>query len=368
MEVITSKVKLISNSCFANHNFILCENGDLFSFGKNDFGQCGLGHTDDVKVPTKVMNNPNIVSIQLGVYHSFILESNGDLYVCGMNLNEEFGCQYDINITTFVKLAKDVKRVRTSKFTMIQTTDDKIFFLGVFLNQMNSTFTEIKIEGVESFHLGSDHCFFLKKNGEVFVLGSNYSGQIGLAFEFNYSFFPHLLMTDKNVFDVCCGWENSFILTRDEESKTILKSIGTNSNGALGVGEQTEDYFQIFTVSDFPNIRSVHCGNNHTIILLENGDVYSTGSNEDGELCLGNNKDVFSFTKINLSSIVSVATGSKHSIFLNSSGEIFVGGSNEWGQLGIGSEENCSTPVKLDLKGVNLLQNSNTLEGQTNLN
>lgn len=84
---------------FINHIKIELENGDLYSFGNNYFGQLGRDKLEsDDNLPTKILNNKNIKSIVLGEYHSFYLESNfsiyfhlifdkiqenGDLYGCG---------------------------------------------------------------------------------------------------------------------------------------------------------------------------------------------------------------------------------------------------------------------------------------------
>ena len=56
----------------------------------------------------------------------------------------------------------------------------------------------------------------------------------------------------------------------------------------------------------------------------ENGKVFSTGCNQDGQLGLGDNKNRIEFTKINISEIIQISTGSKHSIFLNSKKKLFI--------------------------------------------
>ena len=62
------------------------EDGDVYSFGNNEYGQCGVGNNDKtILAPTKIMNNPNITSIVLGIHNSFYVEKNGDLYGCGLN-------------------------------------------------------------------------------------------------------------------------------------------------------------------------------------------------------------------------------------------------------------------------------------------
>ncbi len=49
--------------CGRNHSFILKESGELFAFGGNDYGELGLGDNDNRNVPTLLMIDNNIVSI-----------------------------------------------------------------------------------------------------------------------------------------------------------------------------------------------------------------------------------------------------------------------------------------------------------------
>ena len=69
-------LKRHQTSCFAYHTIIQIENGDLFAFGKNDKGQCGLGNKAELKEPQKIKENANLKSIILGMNNSFLLESN----------------------------------------------------------------------------------------------------------------------------------------------------------------------------------------------------------------------------------------------------------------------------------------------------
>ena len=50
---------------------------------------------------------------------------------------------------------------------------------------------------------------------------------------------------------------------------------------------------------------------------LEDGNVYGSGYNSEGQLGLGNDSNVNVFTKLNLSSITQITTGCNHSIFIN---------------------------------------------------
>eukprot|EP00759_Apiculatamorpha_spiralis_P032647 PhF_6_TR3411/c0_g1_i1/m.4926 len=64
--------------------------GNVASWGKNNHGQCGLGHTQYVSEPTLILPGkmPMIVAIAAGANHTVLLASTGAVLTCG---NGEFG-------------------------------------------------------------------------------------------------------------------------------------------------------------------------------------------------------------------------------------------------------------------------------------
>ena len=48
-------------------------NEDLYSWGWNEHGNCGLGHTENVLTPTKVLETETVIKCFAGSGHSFAL-------------------------------------------------------------------------------------------------------------------------------------------------------------------------------------------------------------------------------------------------------------------------------------------------------
>eukprot|EP01091_Cochliopodium_minus_P009339 TRINITY_DN2284_c0_g1_i2.p1 TRINITY_DN2284_c0_g1~~TRINITY_DN2284_c0_g1_i2.p1 ORF type:complete len:249 (+),score=62.09 TRINITY_DN2284_c0_g1_i2:49-747(+) len=159
------------------------ENGDLFSFGENDHGQCGKGDKYNIITPIKIMNNPNVMSIILGKGNSFLLEKNGDLYACGGNEEGRLGTGNNDDKYTFIKVESNVKCVCASyHFTLIQKDDGNVYFSGKCekMGLESKVFTLIEIQSVTSFSCGRDHAIFIDQRGEVWGMGSNEYGQLGI--------------------------------------------------------------------------------------------------------------------------------------------------------------------------------------------
>ena len=75
-------------------------------------------------------------------------------------------------------------------------------------------------------------------------------------------------------------------------------------------------------------------------VLTEEGRIYSCGSNDYGQLGLGNNNDVNTLTKINFKQkIKSIVTGRWSLYVLTEESQIYSCGCNDNGQLGLGNDD-----------------------------
>ena len=61
------------------------QNGEVYSWGKNEYGECGVGNTEIQKVPAKVKNIDNVESIIDGMY---LKSSDGKLYALNGDTNK----------------------------------------------------------------------------------------------------------------------------------------------------------------------------------------------------------------------------------------------------------------------------------------
>lgn len=75
------------------HSFAITASGTVFGWGRNDYGQLGLGHTDNKANPTllKSLRSQNIRYIGAGKYHSIALTSDGGVFSFGSNMYGQCG-------------------------------------------------------------------------------------------------------------------------------------------------------------------------------------------------------------------------------------------------------------------------------------
>jgi alpha-tubulin suppressor-like RCC1 family protein len=75
------------------HSMMLCQNGLLFSCGKNDDGVLGVGDTVDRSTPNLIMglSDKNVYSIAAGVYHNLAITDEGRLFSWGKGWYGQLG-------------------------------------------------------------------------------------------------------------------------------------------------------------------------------------------------------------------------------------------------------------------------------------
>ena len=94
---------------------VTLDDGRVFSFGRNNRGQLGLGDKTARSTPTIVtaFHDETIVAAAMGSFHTIFLDSNGRVYSCGRNADGELGLgdKTGRSIPTLLADAFDGKRV-----------------------------------------------------------------------------------------------------------------------------------------------------------------------------------------------------------------------------------------------------------------
>jgi len=79
---------VVSFACGWSFSLALLSNGDVYSFGLNEEGQCGFPKGSEnaiVRTPTKIPDIPPIRSIEAGSSNSMLIDVDGNLWMIGSN-------------------------------------------------------------------------------------------------------------------------------------------------------------------------------------------------------------------------------------------------------------------------------------------
>ena len=183
-------------------------------------------------------------------------------------------------------------------------------------------------------------------DGYLYSFGHNYFGQLGFG-NTTTSYFPKRVESLENIDFIECGYKNSICKTLNNQ----IYCWGDNTYGQLGVGDILDSFIQNTPLvsTNWPNdIVDMKCGAYHTLVLTFNGDVYSCGINENGELGRETEDDLsFNLGKIDFeSTITRLECGEYYSKCIDINHNLFVFGDNEYGQLGLGDTNNRNKPIK----------------------
>ena len=181
-----------------------------------------------------------------------------------------------------------------------------------------------------------------KVTGKVLTCGQGEMGQLGLGEDVMEKTRPALVEAVKNAVMVRAGGMHVVVLDRDG----VVYSFGCNDEGALGrtTAEQEEEFEPGKVSLPAPGVQ-LTAGDSHSGCLLKDGRVFIWGTfrNSHGSIGLTMaGKQAVPVEALPGKICVAIASGADHILMLTNNGELYSMGSGEQGQLGRISA-NCST-------------------------
>ena len=209
---------------------------------------------------------------------------------------------------------------------------------------------------VKDVAIGYSHVLFVTRQSKLFSLGVNWYGELGIGVSQRMSCDKpqpvKILDEVMEISQIVCGSLFCMVLLKDGR----IFSWGSNNFGQLGVGDTVDRYVpsQIDSfVSEQDEITLIRCGNFHSIFLSRYGQLYATGSNSKGQLCI---PEVSRTTEVPLpvpnftqDPILDVQCGLLFTIILTTKGDVYCCGDSEFGEMGIGKATFITRPIKLNL-------------------
>lgn len=228
-------------------------------------------------------------------------------------------------------------------------------------------------------YVGPRHTGVVTKTGELYTFGSGNWGILGHGDESSVGFnepkiVEYFAKNNIKIKKVCLGDYHSIALSESGKvytwgfggEKGVLFGIFRRDPGALGHGTW-KHYFTPKEVSYFAEnnikVKDISCGITHSIVLSEDGNIYSFGRGPYGLLGNSSTKDQITPKIIELlrllksenpqDEVVKIDCADEYTAALTKGGDLYVWGKNNQGQLGIGAgigidmTESQSYPVKM---------------------
>jgi alpha-tubulin suppressor-like RCC1 family protein len=324
--------KILSTAGGYAHVVALADDGKLYAWGYNTYGQLGNNTTTSVETPVAVdmtgaLSGKTITAVAASYFASYALDSDGKVYSWGYNANGSLG-NGNFN-SSYVPVAVSTSGVLNGK-----------------------TVTAITASLYSGYALAND--------GKVYSWGGNSYGALGNG-STSLSNIPVAVSTSgvlsgKTITAIAAGPTGYHCLALDTDGK--LYAWGWGTGGQLGNGTTANSsvpvQVQMTGALAGKTITSLSAGGNFSAVTAS-GQVFTWGGNVSGQL--GNNSTANSSIPIAVQTsgplsgktVAAAYCGEDFCVVKTADNEFFAWGNNVNGQLGNGFADASPVPVKMNL-------------------
>jgi alpha-tubulin suppressor-like RCC1 family protein len=302
------------------HTCVLLRSGRIMCWGRNDFGQLGIGTVVESREPQEVVG--------LGSFPAWDFMAAGYNHTCAIDRYEGLFC-WGANESG--QLGDD----------SIERRPDPTPVAGLSARPLRVS-------------AGYSHTCAILDTGGIQCWGSDSEGQIGNdGVPGEYTSLPvDVLGLPSSVLAVSLGFEHTCALLDGGEvlcwgaNDRIQLGSETASGGAAPVSVSLPAAASTLSTVSASALSS---GEHHTCVLLEDGQVQCWGAGDSGQLGTGTNVDRSEPVGVTglAPGVTALSCGSAYACALFDTATVHCWGGNDAGQLGNGTTEDSLVPVQV---------------------
>eukprot|EP00066_Takifugu_rubripes_P008032 XP_003973941.1 PREDICTED: E3 ubiquitin-protein ligase HERC2-like isoform X2 [Takifugu rubripes] len=295
--------------------FAVTADGKLYATGYGAGGRLGIGGTESVSTPTLLESIQHVfirkVAVNSGGKHCLALSSEGEVYSWGEAEDGKLG---------------HGNRSPCDRPRVIES-----------------------LRGVEVVDIaaGGAHSACITASGELFTWGKGRYGRLGHG-DSEDQLKPKLVdaLQGHRVIDVACGSGDAQTLCLTDDD--MVWSWGDGDYGKLGRGgsDGCKIPMKIDSLTGL-GVTKVECGSQFSVALTKSGAVYTWGKGDYHRLGHGSDDHVRRPRQVQGlqgKKVIAIATGSLHCVCCTEDGEVYTWGDNDEGQLGDGTTNAIQRP------------------------
>lgn len=335
-----------------NFSIALKTDGTIWMWGLNDSGVRGNGASTigtAIKHPEQIGTDSDWKEVSTGHHFALALKNNGDLYGWGSNAYGNFGLGNNTDVSTPVKIASGVKTYAAGYYsTLVIKTDGTLWATGY--NDWGNLGLGTTEEWINTFKQESSNAtnwdkvfsgwynsFAIKSNGTLWSCGSHNYGATGLG---------QTAGEVDNFTQVGTGTNWSAIAASPFHTVGLTTAgkvwgWGSNSGGRLSiVGGGDTLYYVPQAIDAASNYTAISSGLDNSMILRSDGALFAGGTNTYGKLGIGSdnaNTANVAFVRIGTATnwtFLPMRMGEFNTGVINSSSNIYTAGADNFYQLG----------------------------------
>ena len=205
------------------------------------------------------------------------------------------------------------------------------------------------LNGVIDIHGGREHVVALKSDGTVWTWGSNVEGQQGRGTTANTLSPTRVTSLGTDNVAVETGHNHTVVL----KNNGTVWTFGLNSDGQLGDGTLTTRRTPV-QVNGISDAVAIAAGRDMTYAIRSNGQLWGWGRNAEGEMGDGTTTRRLAPVRVGtLTNVTNIAGGRDHGLARLSDGSVWAWGADAYGQVGDGSAgANRTSPVQVIASGI----------------
>ena len=277
---------------------------ELWTFGRNNWGQLGVGNTTGSSSPVQVGSLTTWTTLARGFGPFCFGKQGNSLYGWGQNPEGNIGAGVaPANVSTPIQVAGTWSEISASDY----------------------------------------HSIGIKSDGTLWGWGSNSSGQVGNGSATSVSS-PVQIQTGSTFLKAVTGIANSYAIRSDG----TLWSWGINWSGQLGNGVANGTKVSTpIQVGSLTTWVAIYSGDNVVYGKKNDGTYWCWGYNADGQLGLGDTLGRSTPVQFAGTTWTEIFPSHGYTLGIKSDGTLYSWGNGTGGTLGTGSTANASTPVQI---------------------
>ena len=353
------QVKAINNStnltgakhitASGNVTYVIANDGGMYTMGANNYGQLFASDTSRNYYARKVEEDKEILAMAItrDGRTGIISDIDGMVYTVGINNYGQMGLGDTVNLTTPMCISNVKMKVNSSviNYSNIGETGEKITYkltAGFNLISENIAQGEVTFTSLDDTVATVDESGVVTATGRgtTYIKVYNKDTDTYAAVRVNVS------SQEGIVYPKIVAGANHFVALK---ANGEVWTWGLNNNGQLGLGDQVTrtkpTNSNIYTLDNNEQINAIDvaAGSNYTLVLKADGTVWSAGRNDYGQLGDGTTDSHLDFVQVKdlkgegyLQNVVQIAASNATSYALLEDGTVYSWGYNGNGQLGIG--------------------------------
>ncbi|OXB80416.1 UNVERIFIED_CONTAM: hypothetical protein H355_003472 [Colinus virginianus] len=304
--------------------FAVTADGKLYATGYGAGGRLGIGGTESVSTPTLLESIQHVfikkVAVNSGGKHCLALSSEGEVYSWGEAEDGKLGHGNRRSVKKYFHFSPcDRPRVIES------------------------------LRGIEVVDIaaGGAHSACITAGGDLFTWGKGRYGRLGHG-DSEDQLKPKLVeaLQGYRVIDIACGSGDAQTLCLTDDD--TVWSWGDGDYGKLGRGgsDGCKVPMKIDSLTGLGVVK-VECGSQFSVALTKSGAVYTWGKGDYHRLGHGSDDHVRRPRQVQGlqgKKVIAIATGSLHCVCCTEDGEVYTWGDNDEGQLGDGTTNAIQRP------------------------